>query len=109
VFRSLRAAAIVLVLLAAACHRTPAPGSAPVVQAIDVENRTARILVVSFEDSRGTGVLGTVRAGSTDRFVLADAGGGQITVRGRSQDGTVTSGPYTVRLASVSTPKVVLE
>lgn len=102
-----------LLVLAAACYRTAAPSAAPgasqALPALRIENPTDRIMVVSYEDARGITVLGSVRAGRTQRFVLPDVPPGEVSIFARSNDGSVTLGPLQARLGAGTTTRVVLK
>lgn len=102
-----RAARLTLaVLLLGACQHLALPEPA---YRLRVENRTDRVMVVTYQDEQGTGVLGSVRAGRTGRFILSDVASSRITVSARSDDGSRTSGPYPLTLNATAAGTVVLE
>ncbi|HSJ13085.1 MAG TPA: hypothetical protein VK939_01645 [Longimicrobiales bacterium] len=104
-----RALLLPLLLLSAACYRSVAVGSeTDATYSVLVENQTGRAMVVSYTDASGTGVLGTVRMGDSERFILARVSGPEITVSARSDDGTRVAGPYRVTLSPGRTPRVLL-
>jgi hypothetical protein len=73
-------------------------GSEPTpVASITVENGLGEPMIVSYSDSRGEALLGTVPAGGAERFVIASREP-SITVRARNASGNRTAGPYTVQL-----------
>jgi hypothetical protein len=104
-----RRTALALLALAAittaGCARGMHVGSEPTpVASITVENGLGEPMIVSYSDSRGEALLGTVAAGGSERFVIASREP-SITVRARNAAGNRTAGPYTVQLiAGASTP-----
>jgi hypothetical protein len=105
---------LLLLGLAAACQRPLSTGQGglgvgPETFAVRVTNETDRAMVVSYQDSHGIGVLGTVRAGSSTRFILDQVADREISISARSDVGDLTSGPYPVRLSGTVTPRVTLK
>ncbi len=103
----------VLVLLAivgaAACARAVEVNSEPsTVYAIEVYNPRSTDMIVSYDDGNGTRTLGTVRAGTRERFVIAAPPGPTIQLTGRSSSGA-TVGPMTVSLTLGQTTQVRLQ
>lgn len=92
-------ALLALVALAiAGCARGMHVGSEPTpVASIMVENGLGEPMIVSYSDSRGEALLGSVPAGGSERFVIASRES-SITVRARNAAGSRTAGPYTVQL-----------
>jgi hypothetical protein len=69
------------------------------VQAINVTNALSHPMIVWFDDGTGERLLGTVAAGSTDRFVLGDTPAGTVSVIARDEGRT-----HTVRRTVTITP-----
>ncbi|HEX6135295.1 MAG TPA: hypothetical protein VFZ24_15100 [Longimicrobiales bacterium] len=84
---------------------SPAPSET---YSISVLNETGIAMIVTYDDGRGDAILGNVRAGSTERFVIAAPASRTITVRGSAASGDRSSGPYTVTLVAGSTQTVRL-
>jgi hypothetical protein len=82
---------------------TPSP-----VFAIAVTNATTAELIVSYDDGSGARALGSVRAGVTERFVIAAPARATVSVSGRNPAGTRTSGPVAVELIAGETRPVTL-
>lgn len=106
-------ARIVAILIAfltiAGCARTVTVGSDPgPAYDLTVTNSLGEDMIVSYDVGTGPAVLGTVRAGGTERFVIASETATSITVTARSGDGERTSGPYTVQLQAGTSPEVTL-
>ncbi len=98
-----------VVLLSAACARAVEVNSEPsTVYAIEVYNPQSVDMVVSYDDGNGTRTLGTVRAGTRERFVIAAPPAPSIQVTGRSSGGR-TVGPLSVSLAQGQTTQVRLQ
>jgi hypothetical protein len=96
-------------LLIAGCARTIDVGSEPrPTFSIAVQNALAEPMIVSYTDERGQALLGTVQPGRTEYYVIAGTTSTHITVSGRNENGTVTTGPWTVRLAAGERPTVRL-
>lgn len=94
--------------LVAACARAVEVSSDPGTQyAIEVYNPRSVDMVVSYDDGRGTRTLGTVRAGSRERFVIAAPPEPRIELTARSSSGS-TVGPLTVSLTAGQTTQVRL-
>jgi hypothetical protein len=107
--RLLRRAAVWLAIpLAAGCARAVEVNSEPgTVYAIEVYNPRSVDMVVSYDDGRGSRTLGTVRAGTRERFVIAAPPQPSIQLSARSSSGS-TSGPITVSLSMGQTTQVRL-
>ena len=91
-------AALALVV-ATACSRAVAVGSAPAVTyAVNVTNASGADLAVSWDDGAGPRTLGLVSAGGTERFIIAAPRRTSITVSGATPDGSRTVGPVSVEL-----------
>lgn len=97
--RLVRRAGVWLALpLVAACARAVEVNSEPsTVYAIEVQNTQSVDMVVSYDDGNGTRSLGTVRAGTRERFIIAAPPSPMIQVTGRSSSGR-TVGPLSVSL-----------
>lgn len=94
--------------LVAGCARAVEVNSEPgTVYAIEVYNPHSTDMVVSYDDGRGSRTLGTVRAGTRERFVIAAPPQPSIQLNARSSSGT-TSGPITVNLTMGQTTQVRL-
>lgn len=103
--RTALAVLAVATLAVAGCARGMHVGSEPTpVASITVENGLGEPMIVSYSDSRGEALLGTVPAGRSERFVIATREA-SVTVRARNAAGSRTAGPYTVQLTpGASTP-----
>ena len=101
---------LLAVLTLSSCARGISVGSATPAEtfSISVENLTGTTMVVSYDDGRGNATLGTVEAGSTERFIIAAPATQTVTVRGTPITGSRTSGPYTVTLVAGTTQQVRL-
>jgi hypothetical protein len=107
--RSSRFALAVLLLTAVGCARAVEVRSEPsTVYAIEVDNPQSVDMIVSYDDGDGARTLGTVRAGTRERFVIAAPPSPRITVSGRSSAGR-TVGPITVNLTVGTTTLVRLQ
>lgn len=99
--------AALLSLGAFSCARSVAVESEPSADyAITVENRTASVLSVSFDDGAVRAELGSVEAGRTERFVVVPDNP-SITVIGTSSSGR--SYRRSVVLRAGETVRVVLD
>ncbi len=82
---------VATVTFAAACSRAVAVESQPgIAYTVVVQNDAGQPLVVSYEDSRGSALLGTVDAGATQRFVISSPSSASVTIVGRPKDGGTT-------------------
>lgn len=108
--RTLRNAAVWLAIpLVAACARAVEVNSEPsTVYAIEVYNPQSVDMVVSYDDGNGTRTLGTVRAGTRERFVIAAPPAPSIQVSARSSSGR-SVGPIPVGLTLGQTTQVRLQ
>ncbi|MGH7578088.1 MAG: hypothetical protein ACREM1_23580 [Longimicrobiales bacterium] len=103
------ASLLIALLTIAGCARAVAVGSDPgPAYDLTVTNSLSEDMIVSYDTGAGPAVLGTVRAGGTERFVIASQTATSITVTARSADGERTAGPYTVQLQAGATPEVTL-
>lgn len=103
-----RASLLALLVLASACARAIEVNSEPsTVYAIEVVNTRSTDMVVSYDDGNGVRSLGTVRAGATERFVIAAPPAPRIEVSARSTGGA-TVGPIPVSLTLGQTTTVRL-
>jgi hypothetical protein len=102
-------AAALLALLLAACTRPIEVTSEPrAVFAILVHNEFAEPMIVSYDDSRGDALLGTVPANSSQRFEIGNPARNRITLQARNAAGSRRSGPHTVDLVAHTVPTVRL-
>jgi hypothetical protein len=93
--------ALLLGLAAAGCVRPVEISSEPRLSyTVVVTNDLAEPMIVSYTDARGEALLGTVGAGSTQRFDLARTAGPAITVSARNAAGSRNDGPYSVTLTA---------
>jgi len=100
---------LVLVLIAVpACRRAVSVSTPSPVFAISVTNATNAELIVSYDDGSGAKALGSIRAGGTERFVIASPARATISVSGRNPPGTRTAGPVAVELRAGETRPVTL-
>lgn len=108
--RLVRHAGVWLALpLAAACARAVEINSEPsTVYAIEVYNPQSVDMVVSYDDGNGTRSLGTVRANTRERFVIAAPPSPVIQVSARSSGGR-SVGPLSVSLTQGQTTPVRLQ
>lgn len=103
-----------LLLLAAcaasfACARAMDVGSDPrPVYRLTVDNRLAEPMIVSYADTRGQALLGTVPAARSEFFTIASPASATVTVTARNAAGTRTAGPYQVQLIAGETVTVQL-
>jgi hypothetical protein len=87
-------------LILSGCARGMTVGSSSPAEtySINVENMTGVTMVVSYDDGRGSAILGTVNAGTTERFIIAAPATQTVTVRAEAVGGGRSSGPHTVTL-----------
>lgn len=76
--------------------------------AVQVRNTLSQDMIVSYDAGSGPAILGTVRAGTSERFVIAVRSPGPVTISARESSGGRTAGPYTVQLQAGTTAEVVL-
>lgn len=100
---------LLLAVAASACARgvdfEPDPGAAT---AINVINEMPHAMIVWFDDGEGERLLGTVSAGTTDRFVIAGTGATTVSVVARDE-GTTHTVRRTVTLVPGGSVDVRLE
>jgi hypothetical protein len=83
--------AILLLVTASACARPVDFDVDPQqTQALNVINDMPHPMMVWFDDGTGERLLGTVAAGSRDRFIIAGATATTVSVVARDQGGTHT-------------------
>jgi hypothetical protein len=99
---------VVLALLFLACSRAVNVSTPSPVFAVAVTNASGTELIVSYDDGSGAKALGSVRAGATERFVIAAPARVAITISGRSPSGMRTAGPVAIELAAGETRPVTL-
>jgi hypothetical protein len=107
--RSVRLAALALVLAAAACSRAVQVGSGPApTYPIEVRNTLSQDVIVAYDDGAGARTLGTVEAGGTERYIIASPRTMTVSITGRATSGQQTFGPFSVDLEAGSTPTVTI-
>lgn len=90
-FKTFATAAVFLALAGTACAPAMEVDTAPQpVQAINVINELPDAMIVWFDDGTGERLLGTVAAGSQDRFVLAGTDATTVSVVARDEAQTRT-------------------
>ncbi|CAN5633835.1 hypothetical protein BH23GEM9_BH23GEM9_05860 [soil metagenome] len=103
------AALLTLALLLAGCARAMQVGSEPgPVYRLAVQNQFAEPMIVSYADSRGQGLLGTVPAGRTEHFTIANPATLSISVTARNAAGSRSAGPFAVQLVAGEAQTVLL-
>jgi hypothetical protein len=111
-FTAARLAALLLVsLAAAACARAVIVGADPATtSAIEVANQSGTTMIVEYSAGAGQprATLGAVAPGTTERFIITLPEGTVLSVFGRSDTGTHTSGPHSVTLVAGATQHVIL-
>jgi len=110
-----RHAAAVLLLAAlagtAACSRAVSVGTASPTAAtysVSVTNAGTLDLSVSYDDGSGDRALGLVRAGRTERFIIAAPRRTIVTITGATPDGTRVVASVPVELRTGATVDVTL-
>lgn len=102
-------AAVALIALTGCARGITVGSPAPTTTySVSVQNVTSVDLIVSYNDGSGDALLGTVRTGATERFVIAGSAASSIRVSGVAVSGSRTSGPYTVSLIPGRTQTVIL-
>ena len=91
-----------VILTLSGCARGMEVGSSTPAEtfSINVQNMSGVTMVVSYDDGRGSAILGTVSAGATERFIIAAPATQTITVIAEAVSGTRRSGPHTVHLVA---------
>jgi hypothetical protein len=105
-----RAAALILLAVAATgCARAMSVGTEPSpTYRLDIVNETAEAMLISYDDGRGTRLLGSVPPGRSDSFILAAQTERTIRVTARNVQGTRTLGPWEVTLSTAQPAAVTL-
>lgn len=89
--RSAAIAAFAVLALAAGCARGVAVQSEPgPAYSLEVVNTLPQPMIVSFDDGRGSRLLGTVPASGQATFLVTGPASTTITVTARDQAGTLT-------------------
>ncbi len=99
-----------LALLAlAACARAVEVSSGPApTYPVSIRNSVGQDAIVAYDDGSGARTLGTVQAGTTERFIIAAPRSTTIAITARSASGTGSWGPYSVSLVAGETQAVVI-
>ena len=106
---SRRSAILSALLLIAACARPVQIGSeSGPAFAVEVRNTLGEDMIVSYDDGGGAHILGTVRAGGSERFIIAAPARQSVAITARNNAGTRTVGPYNVQLSAGDTQVVSL-
>jgi hypothetical protein len=63
-----------------------------------VHNELDEAMIVSYNDPRGDALLGSVPAGGSQRFEIANPPTADITISARNAAGSRRAGPYPVQL-----------
>ena len=104
-----RLLALGILPLLVACARPVSIGTDPgPTYAVEVRNALPEDMIVSYDAGGGPAVLGTVRASSSERFVITSRTTTSITISASNAARTRTSGPYRVQLEAGTTPQVTL-
>jgi hypothetical protein len=111
--RSARTATFILLaaaaVLAGACSRAVSVGSTPAATyAVNVTNAAGSDLAVSYDDGSGPRALGLVRAGRTERFVIAAPRQTSVTITGATPNGSRNATPVQVQLQAGSAVSLTL-
>jgi hypothetical protein len=99
---------LLTLLLTVGCARAVEVRSTAPSYPLNVQNTHRVDLIVSYDDGSGVRTLGTVQGRATERFIIAAPRQVSIAVQGRSADGAVNVGPFTVELRTGDAPTVVL-
>ena len=102
--------ATILLAVSTGCARAVSVGSGTnPVYPIEVRNDHDQDMIVSYSDgTNAPGVLGTVRANQTERFLIAAPARTAVTITAVNAAGTLRSGPYSITLGAGQTVTVVL-
>ena len=102
---------LLLCAVLAGCSRAVQVGSGDASQQyrLSVENTTTVAMVVSYNDTRGDAVLGSVSPGRTEHFLIVRPASQTVTVRARAAGGGREAGPYTVMLRTGAPQQVRLQ
>lgn len=107
--RSLRALPIALILLAGACSRAVEVSSGPApTYPVSVRNALGEDVIVAYDDGGGARTLGTIRAGTTERFIIAQPATPRVSILARSVSGEREYGPFAVDLVAGETRSVTV-
>jgi hypothetical protein len=92
-------ALLLLALLITACARPIVIGSEPrAAFSVMVHNDLQEAMIVSYTDPRGEALLGSVPAGGSQRFEIANPPSSEITITARNATGSRRAGPFPVTL-----------
>lgn len=99
--------------LATACSRavsvgSSGPGPSAVAYAVNVTNAGAVDLAVGYDDGSGNRALGLVRAGRTERFIIASPHRTIVRITGATPDGSQVVRSVSVELRADSPVDVTL-
>jgi hypothetical protein len=106
-----RSVILLLLVFLAGCASTRSVqiGSEPgPVYSVDIRNTLSEDMIVSYDDGAGARTLGTVRAGGSERFIIASPARQNVTITARNNAGTQSSGPYQVQLVAGESRAVAL-
>jgi hypothetical protein len=92
-------ALLLLALLSTACARPIVIGSeSRAVFSVMVHNDLQEAMIVSYTDPRGEALLGSVPAGGSQRFEIANPPSADISITARNAAGSRRAGPFPVTL-----------
>jgi hypothetical protein len=109
-----RAAGVIIAItltFATACSRAVSVGSGgptAAAYAVNVTNAAAFDLAVGYDDGAGRRALGLVRAGQSERFIIASPKRTIVTITGATPDGSRTVASVPVELHVETTVHVTL-
>ena len=90
---------IAALLVALSCARAVEVNSGPSpTYPVQVRNQVGEEVIVSYDDGSGSRVLGNVRPGTTERFIIAARERLDVSISARSIDGSRSWGPFMVSL-----------
>lgn len=104
-----RTSVLLLAFVLAACSRSVQIGSDPgPAYAVEIRNTLDQDMIVAYDDGGGPRTLGTIRAGGSERFIIASPARQSITITARNAGGSRSAGPYSVQLTVGGTATVSL-